>query len=56
MITKGALSEEDFMGVNVHNKNTVHELVLMSEKMDPSSPECGVRNMWKGGMMPMKGL
>jgi hypothetical protein len=56
MITKGALGEEDFIGLNVCNKNTVHEMVSMSEKMEPSSPECGVRKMWKRGAMQIMGL
>ena len=42
MIAKGALDEEGFMGFNVHNRDTVLEKVLMSEKLDPSNPECEV--------------
>jgi len=39
MIAKGALDEEGFMGFNVHNRDTVHEKVLMFVKLDPSNPE-----------------
>ena len=44
MIAEGASDEEDFAGFNVHNKETVHEIVLMSKKLDPSNPECEVRS------------
>jgi hypothetical protein len=50
------LGKENFIRLNVHNKNTVHEIVLMFEKMDLSSPECGVRKMWKSGAMQIKGM
>ena len=36
------MGEGDFTGFNVHNKDTVHEMVSMSEKMDPSNPESEV--------------
>jgi hypothetical protein len=39
MISEGALVEEDFVGFNVCNKHTVHEMVSMFEKLDPSSAE-----------------
>jgi len=42
MIAKKALDEEGFMGFHVHNRGTVHEKVLMSEKLDFSNPECEV--------------
>jgi hypothetical protein len=45
MIAEGALDEEGFMGFNVHNRHTVHEKVLMFEKLDPSNPECEVSHV-----------
>jgi hypothetical protein len=39
---RGCLDEEDFAGFYVHNKDTVHELVSLFEKLDPSNPECEV--------------
>ena len=42
MITEGALLEEDFVGFNIRNKDTVHGLVSMSENTNPSKPECEV--------------
>lgn len=36
------MDEEDLAGVYVRHKDTVHELVSMFEKLDPSNPECGV--------------
>jgi hypothetical protein len=41
-IAKVALDEEGFMGFNVHNRDAVHEKLLMFEKLDPSNPECEV--------------
>jgi hypothetical protein len=38
-IAKGALFEKDFMVFNVCNKDTVHEMVLMFEKLDSSYAE-----------------
>jgi hypothetical protein len=35
MIAEGALHEEDFTGFNVHNKDAVHEMVMIFEKLDP---------------------
>jgi len=40
MTAEGALNEEHFVGFNVHNKDTVREMVLMFEKLDPSNAEC----------------
>jgi len=42
IIAEDAFGEGDFTGFNVCNKDTVHEMVLMSEKMDPSNPESEV--------------
>jgi len=39
---EGASDEEDFVGFNVRNKETVHEMVSMFETLDPWSPECEV--------------
>jgi hypothetical protein len=41
-IAEGALVENDFMVFNVCNKDTVHEMVLMFEKLDSSDAECEV--------------
>jgi len=41
-IAEGASIEKDFMVFNVCNKDTVHEMVLMFEKLDPSYAECEV--------------
>jgi len=42
IITENAFGEGDFMEFNVCNKDTVHEMVSMSEKMNPSNPESEV--------------
>jgi hypothetical protein len=39
---EGASDEEDFVGFNINNKNTVHEMVSLYEKLNPSIPECKV--------------
>jgi hypothetical protein len=40
MTAQGASVEEDFMGFNDCNKDKVHEIVSMFEKLDLSNPEC----------------
>jgi hypothetical protein len=42
MIAEVALGKGDFTGFNVRNKDTVHEMVSMSQKVDPSNPESEV--------------
>jgi len=42
MIAEDALSEGDFTEFNVRNKDTIHEVVSMSEKMDLSNPKSEV--------------
>ena len=37
-IAEGALDEECFMGFNVHNRDAVHEKVLMFDKTRPLKP------------------
>jgi hypothetical protein len=56
MITEDALSEGDFTGFNVRNKDTIHEMVSMSEKNGPppTSKVKSVRKMWKSGAMQIK--
>jgi hypothetical protein len=39
MFIEGTSDQEDFTGFNVHNKDTVHKMVLICKKLDPSSPE-----------------
>jgi len=41
-IAEGASLEKDFVVFNVCNKDAVHEMVLMFEKLDPSDAECEV--------------
>jgi hypothetical protein len=38
-IAEGASVEKDFTVFNVCNKDAVHEMVLMFEKLDPSNAE-----------------
>jgi len=38
-IAEGALVEKDFAVFNVCNKDTVHEMALICEKLDPSDAE-----------------
>jgi hypothetical protein len=42
MTAEGALDEEHFVGFNVHNKDKVHEMASMFEKLDTSNAECEV--------------
>jgi hypothetical protein len=42
MIAEDALNKGDFTGFAVRNKDTIHEMVSMSEKMDPSNPKSEV--------------
>jgi hypothetical protein len=42
MFAEGSSDKEDFARFNVHNKDTVHEMVLMFKELSPSNPECGV--------------
>jgi hypothetical protein len=42
MFTDGSSDEEDFVGFNVRNKDTVHEMVLMFKELSPSNSECEV--------------
>jgi hypothetical protein len=39
MTGEGASDEEDFAGFNIRNKNTVHEMASLYEKLSPSIPE-----------------
>jgi hypothetical protein len=39
MIAEAALDREDFARFNVHDRDTVHEKVLMFKKLDLSNPE-----------------
>jgi len=38
IIAEGAVDEDGFVGFNVHNRHSVHEKVLMFEKLDPLKP------------------
>ena len=42
MAGKGASDEKDFTGCNIRNKDTIHEMVSLYEKLNPSKPECEV--------------
>jgi hypothetical protein len=35
MIAEGALDEEGFVGFNVHNRDTIHEMVVGVRKAGP---------------------
>jgi hypothetical protein len=39
MAGEGASDEEDFAGFNIRNKDTVHEMVSLYEKLNTSNPE-----------------
>jgi len=40
MAGEGASDVEDFAGFNIRNKDTVHEMVSLYEKLNSSKPEC----------------
>jgi hypothetical protein len=39
MAGEGASDEEDFAGFSIRNKDTVHEMVSLYKKLNPSNPE-----------------
>lgn len=42
MFAENASDKEGFMGFNVCNRDTGHEMVSSFNKLDPSNPECEV--------------
>jgi hypothetical protein len=42
MFAMDSLDEEDFVGFNVCNKDTVHKMFSMFKELSPSNPECEV--------------